>query len=76
MALHYHCRHCGTKVGSLEKMSVYTESLGFHQLNEEERHEMIEYKANGDIHVKTICEDCQEALERNPHFHETDSFIQ
>ncbi|MBM7622294.1 hypothetical protein JOC95_004209 [Bacillus tianshenii] len=76
MAIHYNCRHCGHRVGSIENKSVYTEQLGFHQLTDSERQEMIAYQQNGDIHVKTICEDCQEALERNPSWHETESFIQ
>ncbi|MGM0838768.1 MAG: anti-sigma-F factor Fin [Bacillota bacterium] len=76
MAIHYNCRHCGHRVGTIENRSVYTEHLGFHQLTDSERQEMIAYQQNGDIHVKTICEDCQEALERNPAWHETESFIQ
>ncbi|MCA1530915.1 DUF2757 family protein, partial [Bradyrhizobium yuanmingense] len=28
-----------------------------------------------DIHVKTICEDCQEALARNPEWHQYEKFI-
>ncbi|MDF0727830.1 anti-sigma-F factor Fin family protein [Cytobacillus sp. S13-E01] len=76
MSLHYFCRHCGTKVGTLDKMSIHSEELGFHQLNDEERQEMISYQTSGDIHIKTICEDCQEALERNPELHQYESFIQ
>ncbi|MFS0821037.1 anti-sigma-F factor Fin family protein [Bacillus sp. 1P02SD] len=76
MALHYHCRHCGVKVGSIDSLSLHSESLGFHQLTDQERQEMISYQSNGDIHVKTICEDCQEALQRNPDFHQYESFIQ
>lgn len=57
-------------------MSLYSESLGFHQLSDQERQEMISYNPNGDIHVKAICEDCQEALERNPDLHQHDTFIQ
>jgi len=76
VAIHYNCRHCGHRVGTIEKERVYTEQLGFHQLTDSERQEMIAYQQNGDIHVKTICEDCQEALERNPAWHETESFIQ
>jgi hypothetical protein len=37
---------------------------------------MIDYLPNGDIYVKTICEDCQEALDRNPDFHQCEKFIQ
>jgi hypothetical protein len=76
MALHYFCRHCGVKVGSIDKISLYSESLGFHHLTDHERQEMITYQSNGDIHVKTICEDCQEALERNPDLHQYENFIQ
>ncbi|MEH7236339.1 anti-sigma-F factor Fin family protein [Bacillus sp. JJ1562] len=76
MSLHYHCRHCGVKVGSIDSLSLHSESLGFHQLTDQERQEMISYQTNGDIHVKTICEDCQEALQRNPDYHQFESFIQ
>ena len=76
MSIHYYCRHCGVKVGMIDRMSLYSEELGFHHLNDEERVDMISYEDNGDIQVKTICEDCQEALDRNPHFHENQTFIQ
>ena len=76
MAIHYHCRHCSYKVGTIENSTVYAETLGFHQLSADERKEMINYQQNGDIHVQTICEDCQETLDRYPEFHEYESFIQ
>jgi hypothetical protein len=64
------------RIGSIDRMSVHSEQLGFHQLNDAERVDMISYQENGDIQVKSICEDCQEALERNPNFHENQTFIQ
>ncbi|MDX8363138.1 MULTISPECIES: anti-sigma-F factor Fin family protein [Bacillaceae] len=76
MSLHYYCRHCGIKVGSIERVSLYTESLGFQLLSDQERQEMLSYEDNGDIKVLTICEDCQEALNRNPDFHLYETFIQ
>jgi len=76
MALHYYCRHCGVKIGTLDSVSLDSEQLGFHHLTEEERLEMISYLPNGDIQVKTICEDCQEALERYPEWHQYEKFIQ
>ncbi|MGM7724473.1 anti-sigma-F factor Fin family protein [Metabacillus sp. Hm71] len=76
MALHYHCRHCGVKVGSIDKMAVSSEQLGFDHLSDEERQEMITYQQNGDIQIKTICEDCHDALNRYPEFHQYESFIQ
>ncbi|MBA4535556.1 anti-sigma-F factor Fin family protein [Bacillus aquiflavi] len=75
MAILYYCRHCGIKLGKLDKLSVHTESLGFSALTEEERQEMISYDHSGDIHIKSICEDCQESLERNPALHQYDYLI-
>lgn len=76
MALYYYCRHCGVSVGKLEKHSLYSHQLGFHQLTDEERNEMIHYQQNGDIHIQTICEDCHEALQRNPDYYGLEKFIQ
>ncbi|ANB59004.1 hypothetical protein GFC29_2807 [Anoxybacillus sp. B7M1] len=76
MALHYYCRHCGVKIGTISQVPIYSEQLGFHHLTEEERLDMISYLPNGEIHVKTICEDCYEALERNPELHQCEKFIQ
>lgn len=76
MALHYHCRHCSVKVGSIDNISVSSQQLGFDLLSNDERQEMITYQQNGDIEIKTICEDCQDALNRNPDLHQFESFIQ
>ena len=62
MSIHYHCRHCRVKIGTLDQSLVETERLGLHTLNDEERQEMVTYASNGDIQIKTICEDCQESL--------------
>ncbi|WP_100405936.1 anti-sigma-F factor Fin family protein [Bacillus solitudinis] len=75
MAIHYQCRHCGTKVGQLVE-PIDSNTLGFHHLNAEERTSMINYQDNGDIEVQVICDDCHEALTRNPNFYELDQFIQ
>ncbi|TLS35114.1 anti-sigma-F factor Fin family protein [Pseudalkalibacillus caeni] len=76
MTITYQCRHCGQEVGKLEQQSCTIDKLGFNQLTNQERQEMIEYHNDGTMTVKTICEDCQEALERNPHYHQLHSFIQ
>jgi Protein of unknown function (DUF2757) len=75
MAIHYHCRHCGTKLGSIEQTSVHSETLGLHKLTDQERLDMVTYDASGEIYIKAICEDCQEALERNPEYHQYDFLI-
>jgi len=75
MAIHYHCRHCGVKLGTLDQYSVETEQLGFHKLNDEERQDMISYNDKGDLQIKSICEDCQESFEKNPEYYQNDFLI-
>ena len=75
MAIHYQCRHCQLPLGSLTQ-SVHASDLGIHVLDSSHRDEVLTYQENGDIHVRAICEDCQEALATNPTLHELDHLIQ
>ena len=76
MAYHYQCRHCQTAMGTIDEPFMSAEQLGFHALTSEERQEMIRLSETGDYHIQAICEDCQEALERNPDLHQNDYLIQ
>ncbi len=76
MDIHYVCRHCGAEIGRLSQINHTADELGFQQLTEEERQAMVHYHHDGTIEVKAICEDCHEAMERTPSFHELDTFIQ
>jgi hypothetical protein len=75
MALHYYCRHCGIKLGTIQQHMLQAEQLGFNQLNDEERQEMIVYDSKGDIQVKSICDDCYESLQKNPELYQNDYII-
>ncbi|WP_227939126.1 anti-sigma-F factor Fin family protein [Alkalihalobacillus deserti] len=75
MAIHYQCRHCKVKLGEIEQQ-INSDTLGFNQLTSQERTDMVKYHSSGDIHVDTICEDCHEALLRNPDLYELDNVIQ
>ena len=76
MMISYFCRHCSAQLGTIEDVSVHSEQLGLHKLTEEERQEMVIYESDGNIHIKAICEDCHEALSRNPELHQYDYLIQ
>lgn len=76
MPIRYYCRHCNMEMGEVDADSIESKSLGFHVLNEEERLDMIKYDSDGTIIVTSICEDCQEALDRNPEYHSLQNFIQ
>lgn len=76
MSISYNCRYCGVHIGQIDKHAIDMKDLGFDHLSNEERVDMIEYQSTGGIQVKAICEDCHEALQRNPSFHELENFIQ
>ncbi|WP_102347995.1 anti-sigma-F factor Fin family protein [Bacillus sp. Marseille-P3661] len=76
MPIRYQCRHCNVHMGEVDIPNIESRALGFELLNDEERLDMLQYDSNGDINVKAICEDCQEALERNPDYHSLHTFIQ
>lgn len=76
MSIVYQCRHCGNVVGKIEDQVVDTTMLGWDKLSAEDKKEMIDYRQNGDIHIKTICESCEALLKTNPQYHELDFFIQ
>lgn len=76
MSIHYRCRHCRTNIGHIEEINVDAVKLGLHELSSLERTEMIQYAQDGSMYINSICEDCHEALQRNPNFYENDTFIQ
>ncbi|MGY0694528.1 anti-sigma-F factor Fin [Virgibacillus sp. FSP13] len=76
MSIVYQCRHCGQVIGELDQQVVDTAMLGLDKLSVEDKKEMVHYQQNGDVHIKTICENCEASLGANPHYHELDFFIQ
>lgn len=76
MTIIYLCRHCGQKIGSIEQQVMDSSILGFDQLSVKDKEEMITYKSNGDMHIRVICENCEDALGHHPHYHELDFFLQ
>ncbi|WKB35931.1 anti-sigma-F factor Fin family protein [Terrilactibacillus sp. S3-3] len=77
MVIVYKCRHCGTKVGELAIDTIQNGKLGLDRLTIQELQEMVQFdNDNGTLEILTICEDCQEALTKNPEFHQWDTFIQ
>lgn len=76
MSIVYKCSHCGHVIGTLKQEMLYTSELGWDVLTKEEKQDMIQHQSNGDVHIKTICETCEELLDHHPEYHELDSFIQ
>ncbi|QPC47980.1 anti-sigma-F factor Fin [Mangrovibacillus cuniculi] len=73
--IHYVCRHCHVHMGTLEE-KVDSVKLGWNTLSIDEREELLEYKENGDIFVKAICEDCEKSLQLSPDLHTVTNMIQ
>lgn len=76
MSIVHKCRHCNHVIGKLNQQDFHTSQLGFNVLSKLEKQEMIQYLSNGEVHIKTICENCEALLEQRPEYHELDFFIQ
>jgi len=49
--------------------------LGLNQLSNVEKQKMIQFKANGDMHIISICENCETSLTLHPSYYELEFFI-
>ncbi|WP_217588344.1 anti-sigma-F factor Fin family protein [Lentibacillus saliphilus] len=76
MAIIYKCSHCGHEIGRLDQRVVHTSMLGWDQLSEKDKRHMIHYQNNGDVQIRSICENCEQSLGQHPQYHELDHFIQ
>jgi len=76
LSIIYKCRHCQQVIGTIKQEVVDVSMLGWDQLSSEDKKEMIQYQSSGDIHIKVICEDCEDSLKLHPEYHELDYFIQ
>jgi len=76
MAIIYRCRHCGHVIGSLIEPVVSTSMLGIDRLTAVEKRHMVQYQVNGDIHIVSICESCEDTLKQHPNYFELEYFIQ
>jgi hypothetical protein len=63
------------KIGTIKNQILDYETLGFHKLTDHERASMIQYQTDGNIHVKSICENCHESFTINPSNYEHDYII-
>lgn len=75
MSIIYKCRHCGHTIGSLKQQIVSTSMLGWDNLSARDQQRMIQYKYNGDVQIRTICESCENALALHPDYYELEHFL-
>lgn len=76
MAIVYRCRHCGHVIGELKQHIVSTSMLGWDELTAQDKQRMIQYKQNGDVHIISICENCEDSLKQHPDYYELEYFLQ
>lgn len=75
MLIHYRCKYCRTTIAELHHDQVNFEKLGFNQLTEEQKNELIKYHHEGEADIFVICESCESALYQHPNYRELTYFI-
>lgn len=76
VGVYYTCRHCNTCLGIIPKNQVQIEQLALNLLTVDDLQSMMTSDAMGNIHIRIICEDCEEAFQHNPSLHGMDYIIQ
>ena len=76
MTITYQCKHCKTKLGSLDSETLNVEQINWQLLSAEEKQQLMAHHHQQTITLHVICEYCQQLLEQHPHYHELDHFIQ
>jgi hypothetical protein len=66
----YVCKHCDHLIGELNRPDwTYAEVeqfCGLNHLTPSERFESVSYPVSGVMRVRSVCDDCQRAVEANP----------
>ena len=76
MAIRYTCRHCETEIGSLPFESAKETILMLQKMDEEEEEHFLQYEEDGNVTVRCICEQCEQALQRFPDYYSLKKWIQ
>ncbi|WP_066185685.1 anti-sigma-F factor Fin [Gracilibacillus timonensis] len=76
MTITYKCKHCGTKMASIQPHMLDFDKIGWSFLSDEEQRELLRYHPQQQVTLFAICECCQQLLEQHPQYHEVDHFIQ
>lgn len=75
MMLVYLCKHCDNKIGEINDDVAIQSYLSRHELTSVDGQKMFQYKPNGEIYMKVICEACESALNEHPKYYELQFFI-
>lgn len=78
VAIRYNCRHCKTEIGSIPFGSARETLRLLEKLDEEEKEEerYLTLGENGDLTVRTICEQCEQSLQSHPNYYTFTKWLQ
>jgi len=76
MAIGYHCRHCKTEIGSIPFESARDTLRQLEALDKEEKEQYLTIEEGGAITVRTICEQCEQALKSHPDYYTFTKWLQ
>ncbi|MGM9987004.1 MAG: anti-sigma-F factor Fin [Bacillaceae bacterium] len=76
MSIRYYCRYCGSLLGTIQHEHINEISIVLEQLSDDEKKEILSFSKDGNILIKTVCENCEQTLDGNPNYYEYDTFLQ
>lgn len=76
LAIHYHCRHCKTEIGSIPFESARETLRLLERLDAEEEERYLTLGEDGALTVRTICEECEQSLRSFPDYYTFTKWLQ
>lgn len=75
--IHYHCRHCKIEIGTLPMICRGEILPTITKLEAQCEDEcFLTYEEDGTLTVHTICECCEETLQKSPHYYTLEKWLQ
>lgn len=76
MVIRYSCKHCETEIGAIPFESAKETIQQLQKMDEKEEECFLKYEQDGSIHVRCICEHCEQSLKLFPDYYTLKKWLQ
>ncbi|CAM3255337.1 anti-sigma-F factor Fin [Filibacter tadaridae] len=76
MSIRYTCRHCEVEMGKIPFESVKETVLLLQKIDTGEEERFLTYEKDGALTVRSICEQCEQSLQRFPDYYTLNKWLQ
>ncbi|WP_228548410.1 anti-sigma-F factor Fin [Sporosarcina obsidiansis] len=76
MVIRYSCNHCDTEIGSIPFEAAKETIRKIETLDEGEKRSFLSVDHDGGLHIRCICEHCEQSLKEFPDYYTLKKWLQ